>query len=160
VSAFSEIPVGEWVAIGRYRFTEGEILDFASLFDPQPFHLDAERARESLLGGLCASGWHTAAAFMRLNVDWQRAEGERLRAVGRPVPVFGPSPGVTDLRWLRPVRPGDTLVYRQRVAAKRASASRPGWGVLSTEVEAVQHGGSAHTEPVFTMRASVLVRTD
>lgn len=156
MTAFEEIELGRWIEIGRHRFTAEEIVDFAQDFDPQPFHLDPEAARASLLGGLCASGWHTAAVFMRLNVDWQRAETERLRALGSPVLVFGPSPGVSDMRWMRPVRPGDTLGYRQRVVTKRESASRPGWGVLASEVEAMAQDGAC----VFSLRASLLVRTD
>lgn len=143
--------------LGSHRFEVEDIVAFARKFDPQDFHLDAERARHSLLGGLCASGWHTAAVFMRLNIRHQTREAARLAGAGRPVPVFGPSPGVSDLKWTSPVRPGDTVSYRQRVAAKRVSGSRPGWGLVTTEVEATRESDGTR---VFSMRATVMVRTD
>ncbi len=157
MTAFGEIAVGAWDEIGRHHFTAEAIVDFARRFDPQPFHLDEAAAARSLLGGLCASGWHTAAVFMRLNIDRQRQAAAQLAAEGRAVPVFGPSPGVSDLRWSSPVRAGDTIAYRQRVASKRESGSRAGWGFLATEVEAHREGDG---EIVFSMRASVMVRTD
>lgn len=157
MTAFEEIETDRWQDLGTHRFEEAEILDFARRFDPQPFHLDAEAARRSVLGGLCASGWHTAAVFMRLNIRHQTREAARLAGAGRPVPVFGPSPGVSDLKWTSPVRPGDTVSYRQRVAAKRESGSRPGWGLVTTEVEATRESDGTR---VFSMRATVMVRTD
>lgn len=157
MTAFDAIELDVWDDLGTHRFEEAEIIDFARRFDPQPFHLDPEAAKRSVLGGLCASGWHTAAVFMRLNIRRQRAEAERLAAAGQPVPVFGPSPGVSDLRWSSPVRPGDALRYRQRVTGKRVSASRAGWGLLTTEVEARREGDG---ERVFSMRATVMMRTD
>ncbi|MBB3950406.1 MaoC family dehydratase [Aureimonas jatrophae] len=157
MTAFEDIETDRWQDLGTHRFEAADIVEFARRYDPQPFHLDAEAAKRSVLGGLCASGWHTAAVFMRLNIDHQQREAARLSAAGRAVPVFGPSPGVADLKWTSPVRPGDVVRYRQRVTAKRRSASRPGWGLLTTEVEAVREPDG---ERVFSMGATVMVRTD
>lgn len=156
MSYFDDIEIGAVAELGTYHFEREAILAFARRFDPQPFHLDEEAARASVFGALCASGWHTASAFMRLNVEHGRRESERRRAAGLSEPRFGPSPGVTELRWLRPVFAGDTIGYRQRIEEKRRSASRAGWGLVSTRAEAANASG----ELVMTLRARVFVGTD
>lgn len=125
---FEEVAIGERLEIGSFEFTAEEIVAFARPFDPQLFHIDAEAATRSAFGALCASGWHTASVWMMLMVaEWRRAEA--LRA-GRPGPRKGVSPGFGNLRWLRPVYAGDVIRYSSTVAHKRASGSRPGWGLV------------------------------
>ncbi|GGE19201.1 acyl dehydratase [Aureimonas endophytica] len=133
MSLFSDIVLGARVELGAHRFTAAEIVAFATRYDPQLFHLDADVAKASLLGGLCASGWHTASIFMRLNAEALNRAVERERLAGRPVPDLGPSPGFRDMRWPRPVYAGDDIRYFQTVTAKRPSASRPGWGLIETD---------------------------
>ena len=142
--------------LGSHRFEADEIKRFAASYDPQSFHLDEEAARRSVLGGLCASGWHTASVFMRLNVEFAGSAARRWVEAGGTTPRFGPSPGVKNLRWLRPVFAGDTIAFRQRIVAKRLSASRPGWGICETRADAANEGG----EPVFAMDAAVFVGID
>ena len=100
---------------------------FARKYDPQPFHIDEEAAKKSVLGDLCASGWHTACLWMRLAVEHRRREDAELRARGEPVAALGVSPGFRDLRWPNPVYIGDTVTYATEVLELRPSASRPEW---------------------------------
>lgn len=120
---FDEIPLDEPVEIGSHTFTEEAILAFARLYDPQPFHIDRDKAEAGHFGGLIASGWHTCAAWMRLTVDHAKRHGT----------LAGISPGLDEIRWSRPVRPGDTIAYRNTVRAKRRLASRPGWALVHSE---------------------------
>lgn len=123
--------------------TEGQILDFALAFDPQPFHLDVEAAKQSIFGGLIASGFHTMALTFRLF-----AQTRALAACS-----LG-SPGVDELRWLRPVRPGDTLRVVVRVAEQRPSTSKPDRGIVRLQWTTLNQAG----EPVLTMTSMQLVR--
>lgn len=132
---------GETIELGTHTFTREEIVAFAREYDPQPFHLDEAAAAKSLFGGLAASGWHVACAWMRLWVDWDRADAEAARARGEEPVVAGPSPGFDDMRWLRPVLAGTTLAYRNTVVSARPSASRPGWGILTTLATATDEAG-------------------
>ena len=119
------------------RVTKAEILAFAQAYDPQPFHTDEEAARRSIFGGLLASGWHTTAIFMRLL--WE--------AFLKDTASLG-SPGVDEVRWLRPVRPGDTLRVRFTVVETIPSRSKPDRGVVKSVSEVLnQHG-----EVVMTVR--------
>ncbi|HEX2017343.1 MAG TPA: MaoC family dehydratase [Aurantimonas sp.] len=156
MSYWDTMVVGEKVEIGSHRFDAAAIKRFAAKYDPQPFHLDEEAARESVLGGLCASGWHTTAAWMRLNVDSQTARIKAHVAAGNAAPKLGPSPGVRNIRWLKPVYAGDTVTFTQHVTAKRRSASRPGWGVVEFTCEAVNQQG----EPVFSFDGAAFYGTD
>ncbi|MFD1199369.1 MaoC family dehydratase [Brucella gallinifaecis] len=138
---FIEEHLGEELTIGSHRFTAEEITHFASKFDPQPFHLDAEAAKNSVLGGLCASGWHTTAVFMKLNVAAIVEATKDAMKRGEIPPTFGPSPGFENLKWLRPVYAGDTITYKRTVHAVRPLSSRPGWSMLSMSSNAYnQHG--------------------
>ena len=150
VPFLSQAGIGEVRELGAHRFTADAIIDFARAYDPQPFHLDPEAARESHFGALCASGWQTAAVWMkRLHATFARDAA--LTARSGPVPQLGPSPGFKDLTWLRPVYAGDTLRYASRLVDKRASETRPGWGIATHHNSAVnQHG-----EPVFAFTGSV-----
>jgi acyl dehydratase len=131
VKFFEDISVGDRIETGRYTFTAEAIKAFASRFDPQLFHLDEEAAARSHFGALCASGWHTAAMWMRLMVDHHRREDEARQSRGEPIAVLGPSPGFRELKWLRPVYVGDTISYATEILETRASASRPQWGLMT-----------------------------
>ena len=138
---FEDAEVGERAEIGTHTFERDEIVAFAERWDPQPFHLDADAAKASQFGALCASGWHTACTWMRLNIAYtSRRIGEAM-AAGKPVPKIGPSPGLFDLKWLRPVYVGDTITYSWTITDKRPSRSRPEWGLLTYRAEGVNQDG-------------------
>jgi acyl dehydratase len=122
--------------MGKHTFTEAEIIAFARQFDPQPFHVDPEAAKSSFFGGLIASGWHTCSMAMRLMVD---------KYVSRSASLG--SPGLDNIRWLAPVRAGDTITYYRDTIGARASASKPEIGLLQSRWEAVNQRG----ETVMTM---------
>ncbi len=151
--AFETIAVGDSYDFGAYLFTAEEIKRFAALYDPQPFHLDEVAASKSLLGGLCASGWHTTAVMMKMMVRHFTADAEAAAARGETAPALGPSPGFDNLKWLKPVYAGDQIRYAGRVAEKRPSESRPGWGLVSLDVTGANQKG----EPVFSYRGHVFV---
>src|SRR5690554_1859971 len=117
---FEDIAVGDVYEVGRHTFSAEEIKSFARRFDPQYFHVDEEAAKSSHFGALCASGWHTALAWMRLMVAYRRREAEAAHASGRPVGRMGPSLGFRELKWLKPVYAGDTIEYRSEVTKIRA----------------------------------------
>jgi len=127
---YEDFQPGDTIALGSVVVSEAEIVEFARRYDPQVFHLDPERAKDSIYGGLIASGWHTAALCMRLLVDG----------------VFGDaagmgSPGVDELRWLKPVRPGDALSGRLLVLERIPSRSKPDRGIVKFRAELDnQHG--------------------
>lgn len=133
--------VGERIDIGSHTFTPEGIVHFASRFDPQIFHMDAEAAKHSLFGGLCASGWHSCSMWMRSFVDYWKSEMARLTAEGKTPPVLGPSPGFTKLQWLRPVFAGDTISYGVTILGSRALASRPGWTLYTLACDGVNQDG-------------------
>lgn len=148
-----DITIGHRRELGSFTFTADSIKAFAEQFDPQPFHLDEEAGRKSLFGGLAASGWHVAAVCMKLLVeDGQRAMAEA-EARGEVPAVGGPSPGFRDLRWIKPVLAGDTLTYSSEVVSARATATRPGWGILQARNVAVNQRG----EEVYSFLASAFV---
>lgn len=138
---FEDIVVDEVFALGSHTFNADEIIHFATLYDPQYFHLDAAAAQHSHFGGLVASGWHTVSVGHRKMVDALFAEEERLRGLGKEPGVSGPSPGVNAMEFKVPVRPGDTVSYELVVTGKRASNSIPGWGLLFNKLTAVNQRG-------------------
>src|SRR6056297_74077 len=146
-----DLVIGEEAALGSYVFTADNIISFARKFDPQPFHLDEAAARESAFGGLCASGWHTAAAWMKCMVGHRERGREAALRAGLPVPELGPSPGFTDLVWRRPVYAGDVIRYRSRITDRRPSRSRPGWGLVFSH----NTGINAADETVFAFAGCV-----
>lgn len=119
---FEDVEVGETTRFGRYEVTREEIIEYARQFDPQPFHLDEEAARASMFGGLIASGWHTGAMFIRMVCDGMV-----------PTAATSGSMGFDDLRWLKPVRPGDVLSVESVVREKIESRSRPDRGTVKIE---------------------------
>ena len=150
---FDEIAIGDAFDLGTHRFTAEEIKRFAGAYDPQPFHLDEADAAASPFGALCASGWHTAAVMMRLQVAYFRRHAEQAAARGNPPPPLGPSPGFDDLKWLKPVFAGDTIAFASRIVGKRAARSRPGWGIVSIETTGTKLSG----EPAFQITGHVFM---
>jgi acyl dehydratase len=138
---FEDIVIDEVFPLGSHTFNADEIIRFATLYDPQYFHLDAAAAQHSHFGGLVASGWHTVSVGHRKMVDALFAEEERLRALGKEPGVSGPSPGVNSMEFKVPVRPGDTVSYELVVTGKRASNSIPGWGLLFNKLTATNQRG-------------------
>lgn len=121
---FEDVEIGRTEEYGTTTVTREAIIEFARAFDPQPFHLNDEAARQSLFGRLAASGWHTASMMMRLLVDHR---------IGRSASLG--SPGFDDLRWQQPVHAGDTLRVRSTCTRKRPSRSQPNMGSLWYAVE-------------------------
>jgi acyl dehydratase len=148
-----DIAVGETYAVGRYTFGAGEIKAFAGRFDPQLFHLDEAAAAASHFGALCASGWHTAAVWMRLMVDFRRRLVEQQRTRGESVAGMGPALGFRELKWLRPVYVGDTIDYTSEVVETRTSGSRPGFGLITIRSTGVNQNG----EPVISFLSTTFV---
>ncbi|WP_188610856.1 MaoC family dehydratase [Chelatococcus reniformis] len=147
-----ELAIGRVMSIGAFTFTPEAIKRFARDWDPQPFHMDEEAAKQSAFGGLCASGWHTASVWMKLMIAHRQRQMEAAAADGEHMAKLGPSPGFRNLRWLKPVYAGDTISYYSVLADKRPSASRPQWGlVFSQNVGENQNG-----ERVFEFMGSVL----
>lgn len=127
---FEDYVPGTTYDCGSVSVSQAEIIFFAEQFDPQPFHVDPRAAAGGPFGGLVASGWHTVALVMRQLVDnYLSAEA----SLG--------SPGVDELRWPHPVRPGDTLRVRATVLEARRSQSRPDRGIMKTAIEAVNQDG-------------------
>lgn len=133
---WEDFPVGETVEFGRKHVTKEEILEFASEFDPQPFHLDEEAAKQSILGGLCASGWHSCAMAMRMMCDGYILESASLGA-----------PGVDEVRWKKPVYVDDVLRLRRTCVERRTSKSRPEMGLTKFRTEVLNQ----KDEVVMTM---------
>jgi acyl dehydratase len=147
---FEDVPLGEKITIGSYAFTEENIIAFARKYDPQPFHLDDEAAARSPYGGLIASGWHTAVIWMKLMIAHRRARVAAGEALTQTNYV---SPGVRDLRWLKPVRPGMILTYTNEATAKLDWPSRPEFGLLEGNNEARTQDGTL----VYTFVNRVLI---
>jgi acyl dehydratase len=140
---WDDYEIGQRFDLGSTSFTADEIVDFARQYDPQSFHVDAGAARQSMFGGLIASGWHVTAKLMRLFVD---NYVDQRTALG--------SPGVDEVRWLKPVRPGDTLKAWVECAAKVPSKSRPEMGIVHEHWRATNQKG----ELVMTLKGTNMVR--
>lgn len=147
-----EIEAGQVVELGTHHFTKDAIIAFAKQYDPQPFHLSEAGGREGPFGVLSASGWHTGAAWMKCYVATNQKAEAAIRAQGRVPAMVGPSPGFDNLRWLKPVAPGDTISYRTTVTGKRELKSRPGWGLVFAMNEGFNQAG----ELVFSFEGKVL----
>lgn len=129
---FEDLEVGAVERFGDYAVTREEVIDFASKYDPQPFHLSDEAAAQTYFGRLSASGWHTGAMMMAMLVAHMK-EGEPLASLG--------SPGLDRLEWLKPVYPGDRLTLESRLVDKRRSRNRPEMGITKSETQVLnQHG--------------------
>ena len=142
---FEDLVVGTKASFGRYEVTRDEVVEFASKYDPQPFHLSDEAAAQTYFGRLSASGWHTAAMAMRMAVE--NMTGQRSASLG--------SPGLDELRWLKPVYPGDVLRCETELLDKRVSQSRPEMGITKGRTTVFNQ----HDEAVMTFVANGLIRT-
>src|SRR5690242_16202137 len=141
---FEDLVVGAEREFGTYAVTREEVIEFARKFDPQPFHLSDEAASQTHFGRLAASGWHTAA--MTMAVIARKVTEEKQAGLG--------SPGIDELRWKKPVYPGDTLHVRGKILEKTPSRSRPDMGSFRTQTTVTnQHG-----EVVMTFISIVLIR--
>ena len=141
---FEDIEVGRETHFGSYAVTREEVLDFARKYDPQPFHLSDEAAAKTHFGRLAASGWHTCAMVMA--VIARRVVDEEQAGLG--------SPGIDELRWLKPVYPGDTLHVRGKIIDKTPSRSRPDIGSFRTETTVTNQDDV----PVMRFTSIVLIR--
>lgn len=139
---FEDYTAGSVYEFGAIDVEEAEVIDFAWRFDPQSFHTDPEAAKKTMFGGLIASGWHTASLMMRLLADHYLS---KVASLG--------SPGVDELRWLQPVRPGDTLSLRVTVLEARRSRSKPDRGVLRSLIEVLNQVG----EVVMSVKATTFM---
>jgi acyl dehydratase len=145
-------PSGHKVITGTLLFSAQDIIRFARNYDPQPFHVDPEAAREYVFGGLCASGWHTCAGWMKTYVAYWSAEVARLESEGVVAPKLGPSAGFKKLQWLRPVYAGDSVTYSVEVIGSRPLISRPGTFINTT----VNDGVNQHGDVVMRYEGTVL----
>jgi acyl dehydratase len=142
---FEDIQVGAQSSFGRYEVTRDEVLEFARKYDPQPFHLSDEAAAATHFGRLSASGWHTCAMTMAMVVENLR--NQRQAGLG--------SPGIDELKWLKPVYPGDTLRCETEILEKRVSASRPEMGLFKSRMVVLNQDDV----PVMTFVSNGMVRT-
>ncbi|MFP6715299.1 MAG: MaoC family dehydratase [Alphaproteobacteria bacterium] len=127
---FEDFKVGQVIELGSCTVSKDEIIAFARKFDPQPFHIDEAAAERSIYGGLIASGWHTGSLFMRLLYDGLLSHAASMG-----------SPGQDELRWIKPVRPGDTLSARGLVEELIPSRSKPDRGLIRTTYEVFNQDG-------------------
>ena len=141
---FEDLEPGTTVSFGRYQVTLQEVVEFASKYDPQPFHLSDEAAATTHFGRISASGWHTCAMVMRMMVD--NITERRQAGLG--------SPGLDELRWLKPVYPGDTLRVETTLIDKTPSRSRPEMGSFRSEVQVFNQDETV----VATMKSIGLIR--
>ena len=141
---FEDIVVGSSQTFGTYEVTKEEVRDFAQKYDPQPFHLDDEAAAGTHFGRISASGWHTCAMTMAMLVE--NLTANRQAGLG--------SPGVDQLRWKKPVYPGDTLRCESTVLEKRRSKSRREMGIFKSRITTFNQ----HDEPVLEMVSNGLIR--
>ena len=141
---FEDIVIGAETDFGHYEVTREEVIDFARKYDPQPFHLSDEEAAKTHFGRLAASGWHTCAMTMAV-IARHVVEGEQ-EGLG--------SPGVDELRWLKPVYPGDTLHVTGKIIEKTPSRSKPDIGSFRTAVTVLNQDDA----PVMTFTSIVLMR--
>ncbi|RKE45766.1 MULTISPECIES: MaoC family dehydratase [unclassified Sphingomonas] len=121
---FEDIEVGRTASFGSYAVTREEVMDFAAKYDPQPFHLSDEAAAQTHFGRLSASGWHTCAMVMSMVVA--NLKDNQQAGLG--------SPGIDELKWVKPVYPGDTLRCETEILEKRVSASRPEMGIFKSRM--------------------------
>jgi acyl dehydratase len=140
---YEDLKVGQTFHSGTYEMTTARIKAFAAEFDPQPFHLDEEKVKNSLFKGLAASGWHTASVTMRLMVD------SDLKLAGGTIGAGG-----EDLKWPRPTRPGDVLRLEIEILEMRPSQSRPELGIVKTRLTTTNQNG----EPVQISRPTLMVQ--
>jgi acyl dehydratase len=150
---FEDINIGARREVGSFTFTADEIKRFAAKYDPQRFHLSEEEGRNSLFGGLAASGWHVACVCMKLIVTSSQQRAREAAARGETVAAGGPSPGFRELRWIKPVMAGDTVSFMSEVESKRTSEKRPEWGIVQIRNTGTNQNG----EVVFSFLGTAFV---
>jgi acyl dehydratase len=150
---FEDFEVGQRRELGSFTFTAELIKKFAVQFDPQRFHLDEEEGRNSLFGGLAASGWHVGSVCMKLLVADAQRQAREAAARGEEVAIWGPSPGFRELRWIKPVLANDIIHFASEVETKRSSEKRPEWGILQASNTGINQRG----ELVFSFLATAFV---
>ena len=141
---FEDLEIGAETYLGSYEVTREEVLEFARKYDPQPFHLSDEEAAKTHFGRLAASGWHTCAMTMAVNVRYQATHEQE--GLG--------SPGIDELRWLKPVYPGDTIHVHGKIIEKTPSRSKPEIGSFRTETTVTNQDDV----PVMRFISIVLIR--
>ena len=150
---FEDMEIGQRREVGSFTFTAESIKQFAAQFDPQTFHLDEEAGRQSLFGGLAASGWHVGSVCMKLMVGDGQRRSREAAARDEEIAVWGPSPGFRELRWIKPVLAGDTITFSSAVETKRTSEKRPEWGIVQARNSGINQRG----EQVYSMLATAFV---
>lgn len=148
VGTFDDVVIGEDVSLGSHTFLKDEMLSFARRFNPQYFHANEEAAKDSIYGGLIASGWHTGAIWNRHLVTRRLERTADLQSDSRRRPAdVSPSIAVVDMKWPAPVRPGDEITFRSRITGKSASSDFPQWGL----VESFEQGFNQDGKTVFSL---------
>jgi acyl dehydratase len=149
---FEDREIGEIFDLGQHAFSKDDIIAFARAWDPQPFHVDETAAKASLFGALAASGWHTAALYIRSLVRARQAASTAAREQGVALATYGPSPGIKTLSWPRPVLAGDRIEFRARLADKIDLKSRRDRGLLILNSQ----GRNQKGEIVFGITSQIL----
>lgn len=148
---FEDFRLGDIETLGSHTFTADEIKAYARQFDPQPFHVDEAAAARSHFGALCASGWHTGAVWMRAYLDHEA----RTQALsGAPPAAAGPSPGLRDVRWPKPVFAGDTVTFATEVVELRDTTKHDGWGLMVAYSTGINQKG----ELVLSFRGAKFIK--
>jgi acyl dehydratase len=140
---YEDFEPGHVLPLSPREITKDEIIAYASVYDAQPFHIDEEAAKHLMLGGLAASGWHTACVVMRMNYDGWLKDTASLGA-----------PGIEELRWVKPVRPGDRLIGRLEISETRTSKSRPEMGLVGMSCTVENQSGDL----VLTQKHTQIIR--
>lgn len=148
---YEDLEIGTTSPLGSQHVTAEAIIAFAKAYDPQYFHVDPEAAKASHFGGLIASGWQTAAYWMKHHIGARARAAAAREAAGLPVAVPGPSPGFSKVRWLRPVHAGETIAYAQTITGKYPT-SRPGWGLVTS----TNTGHAAGGQLAFSFEGRIL----
>ena len=144
---FEDFTVGRKFAFGDHVISEEEIIAFAKEYDPQPMHMDPEAAKQDMMGGLIASGWHLCALSMRLIMDGLYHETTSLG-----------SPGIEEVQWRRPVRPGDRLTMEAEVLETRELGSKPDRGLVRFRFDLYRAAGEGPRERAMTYSSPVMIR--
>ena len=140
---FEDLNIGKKILIGPISVSEKEIIEFAKKFDPQPFHIDIEKAKDSLFGNLCASGWHTCSLYMRMLYDGLLIN---LASLG--------SPGMNEIRWIKPLFPDETINGELTIISKTPSKSKPSIGSMVIDSKVF----NSKKELIMTMQSISIVK--
>jgi|TARA_B110000438_G_scaffold98978_1_gene97944 acyl dehydratase len=140
---FEDLNIGKKILIGPISVSEKEIIEFAKKFDPQPFHVDIEKAKDSLFGNLCASGWHTCSLYMRMLYDGLLIN---LASLG--------SPGMNEIRWIKPLFPDETINGELTIISKTPSKSKPSIGSMVIDSKVF----NSKKELIMTMQSISIVK--